>query len=217
MYTRRALPVTSVFIIMALLLATVGVGYGLWSKTLDIYGQVYTGNLDAVLSVEEVDQSADFDGLCPGLGGWSIGKDCDGDGVLDDDMEAVDPLTGKPKDVAECVAFLGEKDPQTMYVVITNGYPSFNCFVKYDVHNTGTIPINIHSPVYTNPDPVAIHFNGWPPECYVNDTQLDPATDLEPGDKAYCNLHIHVNQPAAENSYYEVAISIFGHQWNEEP
>ena len=216
MNTRKALPITTVLLILALALATVGVGYGLWSKTLHIYGQVYTGELDAVLSVEEVDQSDDFDDFCPS-GGYTIGQDCDDDGSFNDDLEAIDPDSGEPKDIAECVAFLDEADPQTMYVVVTNGYPSFNCFVKYDVHNTGTIPINIHSPVYTNLNPAAIHFNGWPPICYVNDVQLDPATDLQPGDKAYCNLHIHVNQPAVETGYYEVSISIFGHQWNEEP
>jgi len=215
MNTRKALPITTVLLILAMALATVGVGYGLWSKTLHIYGYIYTGELDAVLSVEEVDQSESFNDYCPS-GGWTIGKDCDGDGFLNDDLEAVDPLTDEPKDIAECTAWL-DNDPQIMHVRVDNGYPSFNCFVKYDVHNTGTIPINIHSPVYVNPNPTAIHFNGWPPECYLDDTQLDPADELQPGEKAYCNLHIHVEQPAVENGYYEVSISIFGHQWNEEP
>lgn len=204
MKARKTLPITTVLLILALALSTVGVGYGLWAKTLNIVGTVHTGKVDAALSVEEVDQLFDFNDRCPN-GQYSIGIDCDQDGFLNDDWEV------EEKDIAECVAFLDKDNPAKMYVEITEGYPSFNCFVRYDVTNTGTIPIKIHSPVYTNPHPDEIHFNGWPPICYTNDTQL------EEGEKAYCNLHIHVEQPAAMNTTYTVGIEIFGHQWNEEP
>ena len=56
MNTRKALPITTVLLILALALATVGVGYGLWSKTLFIYGTVETGKLDVTLSLDEVDE-----------------------------------------------------------------------------------------------------------------------------------------------------------------
>jgi hypothetical protein len=223
---KKSLPLGAIVMLLILALATIGVGYGLWAKTLYIYGTINTGDLDAVLSVEEVDQLSNreepwkafnaYSDDCPVPGSYSIGQDCDSDGFDSDDIEASDPATGLPKDVAECTAWLDELDPQIMYVLVENGYPSFNCFVQYNVENTGTIPLNIHSPVYINPNPAAIHFNGWPPLCYVDDTQLDPGDDLAPGDVAYCNLHIHVQQPASENSTYEVSIEIFGHQWNED-
>lgn len=214
MHTRRALPITSVFIILALLLATVGVGYGLWSKTLFIEGEVRTGNLDAVLSVEEVDQLDDFNGRCPDGSGFSIGQDCDDDGLLNDDWEA------EKKDVAECVAALDEKDPQIMHVKVTNAYPSFNCFVRWNVENTGTIPIHVYGPAYfydgifrdgaiNTPE---LHVNGWPPPCYAG---WNTYTQLEPKETAYCNLHIHVEQPAKENSTYEFEVLAWGRQWNE--
>ena len=102
---RKALPITTVLLILALALATVGVGYGLWSKTLFIEGDVRTGEVDAEMSVAEVDQSDSYNDICPS-GGTTIGQDCDDDGFLNDDLEAVDPLTGEPKDIAECVAFV---------------------------------------------------------------------------------------------------------------
>ncbi|MCJ7708580.1 MAG: hypothetical protein MUO38_13305 [Anaerolineales bacterium] len=222
MLHRKGLPIGVIVALLILALATVGVGYGLWSETLHIYGTVNTGEVDAALSIEEVDQlsnvnqEAAFNDYAPGFcSGYTIGQDCDDDGSVNDDIEAIDPLRLLPKDVAECTAWLDAQDPHVMRVLIANGYPSFNCFVMYNVQNTGTIPINIHRPVYTNPNPAAIHFNGWPPSCYLNNTQLDPGAGLGPGEQAFCNLHIHVEQPALENSTYEVSIEIFGHQWNE--
>jgi len=47
MNTRKALPITTVLLILALALATVGVGYGLWSKVLTIDGTVFTGEVNA--------------------------------------------------------------------------------------------------------------------------------------------------------------------------
>lgn len=217
---KKGLPLGAIVMLLILTLASIGVGYGLWSKTLTIVGTVNTGEVNAALSLEEIDESDNYNALCPasGGGGYSIGKDCDGDGSLNDFMEA------EGKDVALCEAWLVsngtypdlENDgPQGMKVRITNGYPSFNCFVRYNVENTGTIPIKIHSPKYTNLNPTAIHFNGWPPPCYSNDTQLE-VDEVGVGEVAYCNLHIHVEQPAEMNATYEVSIEILGHQWNED-
>jgi hypothetical protein len=204
----RGLPIGVVVVVLILALATIGVGYGLWSQTLVINGTVHTGEMDSALSVEEIDQTYDFNDFCP-TGGYSIGQDCDGDTFLNDDMEA------EGKDVAGCTAAL--VDEYTMQVTVTNGYPSFNCFIRWNVANTGSIPIHIYRPDYfyagvyypNGINTAELHVNGWPPICYLDGTQL------EPGEEAYCNLHIHVNQGAAELGTYTFLIKVFTRQWNE--
>ena len=194
--------------IVVLALASLGVGYGLWSQTLIINGTVHTGEMDSALSIEEIDQNADFNDFCPS-GGYSIGKDCDGDGFLNDELEF------EGKDVAECSAVL--VDPYTMEVTVSNAYPYFNCFLRYDVENTGSIPIHIYRPGYfyngeymgSAINTAELHVNGWPPNCYLDETQLHP------GEEAYCNLHIAINQPAAEEATYTFQLKVFTRQWNE--
>jgi hypothetical protein len=219
MNVRKALPITTVLLILALALATVGVGYGLWSKTLFIEGAVHTGEVDAVMSLAEVDQSSDFNDNCA-TGGSTIGKDCDEDGFLNDDLEAVDPLTGEPKDIAECVAYL-DQDPQILHVEVENGYPSFNCFVRWDAHNTGTVPIDLYGPAYfyegvfqgSAINNAALHVNGWPPSCYSS--AWDEYVQVDQNESVFCNLHVHVNQGAAELADYAFEVRIWGRQWNE--
>jgi hypothetical protein len=206
--SRKSLPVVSLALVLIVVLATAGVAYGLWSQTLIINGTVYTGSVDAVIQAFEVDELFDFNDVCPG-DGYSIGIDCDQDGSLNDDWEA------ENKDVAECVT--EQIDPYTLQVKILQGYPSFNCFVKYGVTNVGSVPIHIYRPDYfydgvymgsaINTD--ALHVNGWPPICYTETTQL------EPKENAFCSLHVHVNQGAAMNATYTFQVKIFARQWNE--
>jgi hypothetical protein len=47
MLKRNALPIGVLFILLVVAVAMLGVGYGLWSKSLDISGTVGTGNVDA--------------------------------------------------------------------------------------------------------------------------------------------------------------------------
>jgi hypothetical protein len=208
MKKRKVVSFSVMMLLILLALASLGVGYGLWSQTLFINGTVHTGEMDANLSLKEVDQTEDYNDACPG-GGYTIGKDCDGDGQLNDDMEA------EGKDVAECTAAF--RDPYTLEVTISNGYPSFNCFVLYDVHNTGTIPIHVYRPDYFYAgeymggaiNTAELHVNGWPPICY------DDGVQLHPGEEVVCALHIHVNQPAEELSTYTFQVKVFTRQWNE--
>jgi hypothetical protein len=211
---KKSLPLGAVVMLMILALATIGIGYGLWSKTLFIFGTVNTGNLDAFLSVEEVDQLYDFNANCPDGSGYSIGQDCDGDGFLNDDWEWLE------KDVAECVAELDDTDPQIMRVTITEAYPSYNCFIKWDVHNTGTIPMDVYGPAYFYEGVLQgsainvpeLHVNGWPPPCFA---RYDESFQLDPGERIFCNLHVHLNQPAEEKTTYEFEVRVWGRQWNE--
>ena len=46
MLTKKSLPVGTLFIILVIALALMGVGYALWSETLTISGTVNTGEVD---------------------------------------------------------------------------------------------------------------------------------------------------------------------------
>src|SRR3970040_1007247 len=59
MSARKPIPVGTLFMGLVVALAAVGVGYGLWSKTLFIQGSVSAGDLNAVF----VDAFTDDDGV----------------------------------------------------------------------------------------------------------------------------------------------------------
>jgi hypothetical protein len=198
---KKSLPLGTLVIVLILALASIGVGYGLWAKTLKIEGDVHTGVLNAVYSIEEVSESYDYN--TPGLGEW------------------------EGKDVGSCVAELLDglpnPGPQLIKVTIRNSYPSYNCFMLYDITNAGTIPIKVHLPEYSLNgidwvpggiggfyDPV--HVNSWPTDpTYVEDAQLHP------GQSVYKWLHFHTGQEAEMDTDYTFYVRHFVHQWNEEP
>jgi hypothetical protein len=189
-------------------LAALGVGYGLWSDELEINGTVTTGKLDARMTLGEVDQ------------GQYVNNG------HNDDLEAED------KDVGECTAQLiagpqlstandtFDTGPDKVEISVTNGYPSFHCYVEVDVKNAGTIPIKVHAPgVFlvtppANANAADIHVELH--NCWTNDLQLEPGEDTVT-QYPDCVVHIHVEQSADENATYSFLATIFAHQYNEEP
>lgn len=190
-------------------LLTSGVAYGLWSKNLTLNGTVNTGSVDASFSLEEVDESGDFNDLCPS-GGYTIGQDCDLDGFLDDHMEVED------KDVGSCTVEM--LDAYTMEVTVDGAYPQYNCFVRYNVENTGSIPLKLFGPDYFYEDvymgrainTTELHANIWPNNCFEDGIQIHT------GDAVFCNLHISVYQAAEMDTEYSFLVKFFARQWNED-
>lgn len=174
MFGRKSLPIGVMVMLLIVALASLGVAYGNWNKTLFIDGTVETGRVDAEMSIYD----------------WW-------------DVEA------ENKDVGTCVPELGYTNQanDTLFIRIENAYPSYECFVVFDVHNTGTIPIKVHKPLLTSPAEVTVNY----PDCYVQDTQL------EPSQMAYCTLYIHLEQPAEQYATYTFDGTVLVHQWNEEP
>jgi hypothetical protein len=168
-------------------LALVGVAYGLWSKTLKISGTVNTGSVDAVLSLTKIEEDEDTEA-----------------GTQEDDRDPDQTIEGK--DVASCRAVLSDlRDELT--ITIDKGYPSFDCWVTFDVHSTGTIPVHITQPVIKNPTParvtVAIE------DCY------DEGWQLHTSERAYCTLRIHIEQAAEQNTVYTFSAEVTARQYNE--
>lgn len=161
MFRRKSLPLGVLVMLLVLALATLGLGYGLWSKILYINGTVATGNVDAELT---------------------LGKFGD---------------TEVEKDVGTCLAELlmidGATQPNKIRVTVTNAYPSYECWVNFDVHSKGTIPVLVYRPIFDiRPPEKEVTFNMV--ECYADPTQLHKS------EVAYCTLYIHVEQDALQNA-----------------
>ncbi len=179
-------------------LAALGLGYGLWSKTLTVDGVVHTGNLDAdwVLTA------------CSELHGWP--------GPLQ-------PGEYLGKDVGSVTATIDATDPQILHFTVENGYPSYvaDCEVEYE--NTGAIPVNV---VATTIVPGAGLTNCTLTGNQTKTLSCDQLTvvfvdgigaQLDPEDQLASSLRIHVEQPAKERSTYEFDVLVCLAQWNESP
>jgi hypothetical protein len=188
------------FMLLIVALALIGVGYGLWFKILYIEGSVATGNVDAYLTRNEVDEG--------------IYRPFNQDN-WDNDIEF------EGKNVADCDMWLSQ-DGQTMYITITNGYPSFSCWVEFDLHSSGTIPVRVHQPVfYDVPDWLTLNLDdpSIPYACYHDPwfREVGDHPQLHQGDQVYCVIYMHVEQWAPQGATATFTGEVFVHQWNEEP
>ena len=199
-----------IFMSVAVALALLGIGYGLWSDTLRISGAVATGSINAAFSRHEVDE-----GLARGVAGGPS------DNGVDEDKEAggidtaecyvrilasATPVDEAPTtDTAEDL--IAARPSDFLFVYLRNAYPSFNCYVDFDVHNIGSIPLKVNQPVI-GPQPGAGILTVETQNCYENGVQV------EPGKEVLCTLHVHVERGAAPNSIYRFGATICTYQWN---
>lgn len=203
-------PGGAIFMGLIVSLAILGIGYGLWSDTLRISGAVATGNVNAAFSLHEVDQ-----GLVRGAPGGPADNDVNehleqgGLHVTDCYVRIYSPTTDgqQATDTNETDDLVATRPSDFMFVLIKNGYPSFNCYVDFDVHNVGTIPIKVKRPALGPiPDPriLTVEFQS----CY------DDGAQVEPGKEVRCSLHVHIERGAAQNSLYRFGATICAYQWN---
>ncbi len=215
-------------LLMGLMIAlgALGVGFGLWSKVLTIDGTVNTGEVNAQFSLNEIDQGDPSTSATEPLF-WEGDSNCDTDALGNDDCEI------EGKDIGDCTAAklpgLSNPGSQLLEITVTSGYPSFNCWVQFDVSNNGSIPIRVHQPVI-GPLPTGLTVDlvsgfhgptGADPlthdsECYhgagvldldvVSPNPFDGTTgpsnhpQLEPNGTVFCVIRIHVDQDAPQGA-----------------
>jgi hypothetical protein len=193
---KKALPVGTMFLILVIALAAVGVGYAFWSETLTIQGTVQTGEVDVEFStylpVECVDTQT---GLCeeePALK----------DGAANCTVEWGKNNTDE-----------GDDGSDLLTVTVTGMYPSYHCKVSFDVTSTGNVPVHVKWPEPTGdiPEYVATDFE----TCYADSVQLHQGEST-----GKCTIDIHfTNEQAPEENSEPITFgwTILAHQWNEEP
>jgi hypothetical protein len=171
MYREKAFPIGALLLVVVVAAALMGVGYGLWSKTLDIGGTVETGEVNAEFVLGAVTEE------------------------------------DHGKDVGDCTAAL--LDPETLEVTVSNGYPSYECWVDFQVRNPGGIPIHIYQPDFTSLPP-STEVTVDSTACYDDDLQVH-----EGESSPVCTIHVHVEQGGAQNATYTFAATVEARQFNE--
>lgn len=126
------------------------------------------------------------------------------------------------KDVGTCLAELLMIDeatqPNKIRVTVTNAYPSYECWVTFDVHQKGSIPVLVYQPIFSiRPPEKEVTFKMM--DCYADPTQMH-----KPSERIWCTLYIHVEQDALQNAgrgkegdppAYEFEGTIEARQFNE--
>ncbi len=132
-------------------------------------------------------------------------------GNVDAELSLFDVFEPEEKDVGICDAALAStvQENDTLLIFIQNAYPSYECWLTFDVHNTGSIPIHVEQPEFdlTGLEGV-VEFDVV--ECYEQDVQLHD------DELALCTLRVHLLQEAQQNAQYTFSGTIFVHQFNEE-
>jgi len=180
------------FLVIVGLLGALAVGYGLWSKTLTVNGTVHTGNFNA-----------DWD--------WVTVSDQGLDPCTERNPNW-DPALGKcpapAKDVGSCNAWIGT-DPQDLFILIGNAYPSYECTITAAISNTGSIPFNVLVDGYSADPELDIICDD------PSGKQVDPGQP--PDNELPVSCWVHVRQEAKERSYYTASATLCVAQWNESP
>jgi hypothetical protein len=200
MNKNKALPIGTIFMILVIALAVLGVGYALWSETLTISGTVSTGEVDVEFSMHDPEECVDVNGV----------EEC--------------PVRGEKADAADCMAVFSGPDndsndddgPDLLTVTVTGMYPSYHCKVSFDVTSTGNVPVHVWQPVPTGdiPEWIATDFE----ECYEDGVQLHQGEGEN--STGYCTIDIHFTNAdeVPENSGpITFGWEILATQWNEDP
>ena len=204
-------PMTTTIVLLFIALASVGIGYGLWSKTLYIDGTVNTGSVNSIFvdpftdDDDGVNDEAKDIGDTGTCGEYMYG----GSGSCDPDASGHN-VPRKLKDVGYCFAELDANDPQILNITIENSYPSYYCTVFFHIVNTGSVPVKIQSLGLKGADITAGYITGHWTGIEVGD-QIDPGEDfMVQGD---LDLHVEQSAPQGDTLTLEGKIQLV--QWNE--
>lgn len=199
---------------LVLALASLGVGYAMWSDTVYIEQTVETGTVSIGFSKISTDEPfGEFEDKDVGsIDGWLTGT-----------IKGTVDYAGVPTDVYEKAEVLME-----------NAYPCYQTAVFIDVANVGTIPVYISSMdismVEVDGSGIVIdtltwvwhvigvsgHFENGAGEDILNMDIVNLLGDqIHPGGKNTVQFDLHVKQPAKQSATYIITISVTGIQWNK--
>jgi hypothetical protein len=220
--------------IMILALASLGVGYGLWSKILFIEGTVNTGNVHALFQEAFTDDDDKIDNpakdsmdtdACIDYGDvdqYTIEDDNPTPGFSSCDPAASgrDPKPHHDKDVGACIAAITD-DPNVATVTKWNVYPGYFCTAWFDVVNDGSIPVKVESvtidgkPVSPSV-PTPFDLNGDDEadvKIHVSDIKI--CQQIDPGEIVQMDIDQEVLQPAPQGTSLSYKVQVQLNQWNE--
>ena len=211
---RGLVPGGAVLMGLVVSVAFLGVGYGLFADTLRINGAVSTGSVNAAFSLHETDEGL-LRGAPNGPADNDRNEDLEAGGIDTAEcyVRIYNPIATATEDAviddaaAIDEALISARPSDFMFVGLKNAYPGYNCYVDFDVHNAGSIPIKVNQPVL-GPVPAPGVLNVAVERCYDNGTQV------EPGKEVLCTLHVQVGRAARPNALYRFGATICAYQWN---
>jgi len=195
-------------LVLALVIALggLGVGYAMWSDTINIQGSVNTAE------------------VCIGFTSASSFDDCDSntkDYTVKPGEDCKWAITRATKDVG-CTTAVISPDGKTVTVTLYNAYPGYLADVEIHIDNCGDIPVRIQDFVITPVGDYTISATDcdWvtsgPSELAVKwyggliGEQLHPDEEGVSG-----SFLVLVDQSAVQDTIYEFTVEITGVQWNE--
>lgn len=185
----KRLPHGMLAILLIVLLAGVGVAYGLWSETLTIDGTVNTGEVDV------------------GFSGPFVSEWVEVNGKHQREPKEKDQYT-------TCNATAKDTDPTSdgnegIEIGVKGAYPSYHCAVKFAISNIGSVPVHITKPQAGDSTPKWVTVKACYPQWY----------QLHPGKNAWAWILIHFtnDDEVNENSSHNFKFTIDARQWNEAP
>ena len=203
MLGKKVLPLGTLFLVLVMALAMLGIGYALWSTTLTDEGVVNTGSFSADwFNVFTDDDGAVVD---PTKDDGDTG-DCDiGAGSCDPRQPGPNPAR-YTKGVGACTSWIVDtEDYQILHWQLDNTYPSYYCTVWGHIRNTGSIPMKIQSRELTSDPEIE---SGFVSGVSCGD-QIDASGLLPIG------MWVHVKQEAQPESSYVGNSAYTLVQWNE--
>lgn len=233
--TQHIARVVTISLLVTIALSTLGVAYGLWTKTLVVEGTVRTGEVDLIF----VDAFTDDDGRVD-----NATKDSQDDGGPSEGFDAWGPASSADpaasgrdekahydKDVAKCEASIHE-DAQQGSIDKFDVYPSYVCTAWFDIRNIGNIPVKIKSVTIT-PDghdssdgdgAVNVRLSETNSfdldgdlkadvEIHVADIRL--CQQIDPGEVVQMSIDQHILQAAEEREELNYILEVLLAQWNE--
>jgi hypothetical protein len=180
---------------LLIILATIGVVNGLWSKNLVINGTVTTGDLNV-------------DWVVASSGDEFGPDDCTGSIGTLPPWNPLFPCPSPDKDVGSMFCEVDEGDAQIINFEVFNGYPSYEADCEVEFLNTGSIPVNVIGFAIIPGDDLT--------NCglIINLTQSkvlqcdqlkigffdNVGLQVDPGDQPGSSIRIHVEQAAEQNN-----------------
>ena len=179
---------TATFAVLIVALMLTGMSYALWSKTLYIYGDVYTGDLDAEITFFFHN---DY-GIDPGYT-----KDV---GSCTCTIDEVDPQKGY-------IIIENGYPSYSVHYSITIKNTGTVPWIMQNITVDGTsLPNNQWVQIDVDGD------GDYDIEFYITDSLGE---QVDPGDSIETSLDTHIMQGAEEGSFFEFTISFLLVQWNE--
>ncbi len=192
----KRLPLGLLAILLIVLLAGIGVAYGLWSETLTIEGTVNTGDVDVEFA--NVQKSEYI-------------------GVIENNQYMIKHESNFPgKENAANCSYDSEEagtDNETLKITVEGAYPSWYCVVLFDVKSTGSVPVHVYEPELVEDD--GFDNPGWAEAtCWLGEVGYQ---QLHKDDSMSCQVEIHFTNDdlVTEDDQYTFAYTIEARQWNE--